>query len=1040
MKPKPNVDSLFCSVIEIEPPESRQSFLDQACGEDIELRRQVERLVDAHFRGGSIVDSPNHEFAPTVLPESHAKPGCRIGPYKLLQQIGEGGMGVVYMAEQEVPVRRRVAVKIIRPGMDSRQVIARFEAERQALAMMDHQNIARVLDAGTTESGRPYFVMELVHGVPMTKYCDDNRLTLQQRLELFIPVCQAIQHAHHKGVIHRDIKPGNILVTMYDDKPVPKVIDFGVAKAVEQRLTEKTLFTQFGTLVGTFEYMSPEQAEMNALGVDTRSDVYSLGVLLYELLTGTTPLERQRLRDTALQELIRIIREEEPQRPSLRLSTSSTLPKVAAACRVDPAQLPQLVRGELDWIVMKCLEKDRTRRYETANGLARDVQRYLANESVEACPPSVGYRFRKFASKHRRLLAMTSSLAALLLIGIVVSSSMAAWALREKNLAQTARAEALTALNREQVAREDAESAKRRAESFSQRLRTAMQCTSDGIDAYHRENWAEAYDQFNQAQDLEAELWTTFANRANLFTTLGLWDLAAEDYEQRFKFASKSDASTYAELAILRLYVGDEPGYRRACKEQFTQHGGAKNARQQILQACTLSPASGVDAAELARRGENLLAVNYVPLNLAIAGMAHLRARDYQKAVDRLSVAIKLGNRSPGGIHQFSYAPLALAYHSLGKTTEAGEALTHAQQAIDGWTKEMTNSSVGKMPIHWSDWLMALILYREARTAIRGIPPAEDPRLAILYGRATATISQGDSSRFMLAVRNHVSRGEWDQAANAYEKVLGQLASASRSGESLEMGLCVEIAQTPEVFKRLITLRPKDNRLWFARGRTLANAGKWKEAIADYEQALKTLTSDAPPLTHVFISFELAALLLLDQQTDRYHEVAASISRQQFPIDDDTIHQTVANQVAARLCSLLPNAVDRPEKVTQFAQTAVAFNPDFAWHQFALGLAEFRAGQNEAAVKSLTASLELNPEWIGRGQNYIVLAMTCQRLGQVDLAKDWLQQSRTWMAEIEERRKGNKYGFATSDYLADWLSGKVLLAEAERLIVEGNPE
>ena len=292
----------------------------------------------------------------------------------------------------------------------------------------------------------------------------------------------------------------------------------------------------------------------------------------------------------------------------------------------------------------------------------------------------------------------------------------------------------------------------------------------------------------------------------------------------------------------------------------------------------------------------------------------------------------------------------------------------------------------------------------------------------------------------MLAVRNHVSRGEWDQAANAYEKVLGQLASGSRSGESLEMGLCVEIAQTPEVFKRLITLRPKDHRLWFARGRTLANAGKWKEAIADYEQALKTLTSDAPPLTHVFISSELAALLLLDQQTDRYHEVAASISRQQFPIDDDTIHQTVANQVAARLCSLLPNAVDRPEKVTQFAQTAVAFNPDFAWHQFALGLAEFRAGQNEAAVKSLTASLELNPEWIGRGQNYIVLAMTCQRLGQVDQAKDWLQQSRTWMAEIEERRKGNKYGFATSDYLVDWLSGKVLLAEAERLIVEGNPE
>ena len=1034
MKPKPNIDSLFCSIIELETPESRQSFLDQACGEDIELRRQVERLVDAHFRGGSIVDSPNHEFAPTVMPENQEKPGCRIGPYKLLQQIGEGGMGVVYMAEQEVPVRRRVAVKIIRPGMDSRQVIARFEAERQALAMMDHQNIARVLDAGTTESGRPYFVMELVHGVPMTKYCDDNRLTLQQRLELFIPVCQAIQHAHHKGVIHRDIKPGNILVTMYDDKPVPKVIDFGVAKAVEQRLTEKTLFTQFGTLVGTFEYMSPEQAEMNALGVDTRSDVYSLGVLLYELLTGTTPLERQRLRDTALQELIRLIREEEPQRPSLRLSSSSTLPKVAAACRVDPAQLPQLVRGELDWIVMKCLEKDRTRRYETANGLARDVQRFLANESVEACPPSVGYRCRKFASKHRRLLAMTSSLAALLMIGIVVSSSMAAWALREKNLAQISRTEAIEALGREQVAREEADAARRR-------LRTAMQCTSDGIDAYHRENWAEAYDQFNQAQDLEAELWTTFANRANLFTTLGLWDLAAEDYEQRFKFASKSDASTYAELAILRLYAGDEAGYRQACEEQLKQHGGggAHDAQRPILNACTLSLTSGVDAVELARRGENLLAANYVPWNAAPAGMAHLRARDYQKAVDRLNTAIKLGNRSPGGIHQFSYAPLALAYHSLGRTTEAGEALTHAQQAIDQWTKEMTISSVGKMPIGWTDWLMALILYREAHTAIRGVPPAEDPRLAMLYERATATILQGDSSRFMLAGRNHVSRGEWDQAAEAYEKVLGQLAPGSRGG-ALEMRLCVEIVQNPEVFKRLTTLHPEETRLWFARGRTLANAGKWGEAIADYEQALKTLPSDASPVAHVFISFELAALLLLDQQTDRYHEVAATISREQFRTDDGDVNQIAANQMAARLCSFLPNAVDRQEKVTQFAQTAVASSPNIAWCQFALGLAEFRAGQNEAAVKSLEASLELNPEWVGRGQNTIVLAMACQRLGQVDRAKDWLQQSRTSMAETEERRKGNKYGFAVSNYLVDWLSSKVLLAEAEQLISEGNRE
>ena len=318
-----------------------------------------------------------------------------IGPYKLLQQIGEGGMGIVYMAEQQEPVRRKVALKIIKPGMDSRQVIARFEAERQALAMMDHQNIAKVFDAGTTDTGRPYFVMELVHGVPLTSFCDDNRLTLRQRLELFIPVCHAIQHAHQKGIIHRDVKPSNVLVTMYDDRPVPKVIDFGIAKATDQQLTERTMFTQFGAMVGTFEYMSPEQAEMNAFGVDTRSDIYSLGVLLYELLTGTTPLEKARLRDAAFNEMVRLIKEEEPPRPSIRLSRSATAASIAAARKTEPQQLSKLVRGDLDWIVMRCLEKQRDRRYETANGLARDIQRYLTDEPVEARPPSAGYRLQK---------------------------------------------------------------------------------------------------------------------------------------------------------------------------------------------------------------------------------------------------------------------------------------------------------------------------------------------------------------------------------------------------------------------------------------------------------------------------------------------------------------------------------------------------------------------------------------------------------------------------------------------------------------------
>ncbi len=307
---------------------------------------------------------------------------------------------------------------------------------------MDHTHIAKVFDAGETESGRPYFVMELVHGVPITKYCDDNQLTPRERLELFVPVCQAIQHAHQKGIVHRDIKPSNVLVTMYDDKPVPKVIDFGVAKAIEQRLTERTLFTQYGALVGTFEYMSPEQAEMNAFGVDTRSDIYSLGVLLYELLTGTTPLEKLRLRQAALGELVRLIKEEEPPRPSVRLSSSGDLPKIAALRKTEPARLSKLVRGEVDWIVMKCLEKDRARRYETASGLAKDVERYLADRPVEACPPSASYRLRKFARRYKAPLAAAAVLGWLLFAGVVLTTWLAVLARRAEQMARMSAAEA----------------------------------------------------------------------------------------------------------------------------------------------------------------------------------------------------------------------------------------------------------------------------------------------------------------------------------------------------------------------------------------------------------------------------------------------------------------------------------------------------------------------------------------------------------------------------------------------------------------------
>jgi WD40 repeat protein/serine/threonine protein kinase len=429
--------SIFVEALDKEDPGERAAFLARACASDPLLRQRIERLLQQHQQGDSFLDSPIGGQVGTADEPQTERPGAVIGPYKLLQQIGEGGMGVVYMAEQQQPLRRKVALKIIKPGMDSAQVIARFEAERQALALMDHQNIAKVFDAGTTESGRPYFVMELVHGVPITQYCDDHHLTPKVRLELFLPVCHAIQHAHQKGIIHRDLKPSNVLVCLYDGVAVPKVIDFGIAKATGQQLTERTMFTQFGSLVGTLEYMSPEQAEMSQLGIDTRSDVYSMGVLLYELLTGTTPLERHRLREAGFDEIRRLIREEDPPKPSTRLSTSGVaLAAISAQRQTEPAKLTRLVRGELDWIVMKALEKDRNRRYESANSLARDVERYLCDEPVEACPPTAGYKLCKFTRKHKAGLATAIGFVALLILGTAVSAWQALRAMQAEAVAQ----------------------------------------------------------------------------------------------------------------------------------------------------------------------------------------------------------------------------------------------------------------------------------------------------------------------------------------------------------------------------------------------------------------------------------------------------------------------------------------------------------------------------------------------------------------------------------------------------------------------------
>jgi len=416
------------------PSGERAAYLDEACAGDAALRQRVEELLQAGDEAGEFLESPA-AAPPSGTPRLPSnRPGDRIGRYKLLQQIGEGGCGVVYMAEQEEPVRRRVALKVIKLGMDTKNVIARFEAERQALALMDHPNIAKVLDAGATETGRPYFVMELVRGIKITDYCDQNNLATRERLDLFIQVCRAVQHAHQKGVIHRDIKPSNILVTVNDGVPVPKVIDFGIAKATQGRLTDKTLFTAFEQFIGTPAYMSPEQAVMTSLDIDTRSDIYSLGVLLYELLTGKTPFDANALLQSGLDAMRRTIREVEPPKPSARLSTMLDAERATTASQrqTEPTKLIHLLKGDLDWIVMKCLEKDRGRRYETANGLAADIKRHLNTEPVVARPPSRLYEFQKTVRRHKIGFAATGAVIIALLLGFIIST----WSLLKERQAR----------------------------------------------------------------------------------------------------------------------------------------------------------------------------------------------------------------------------------------------------------------------------------------------------------------------------------------------------------------------------------------------------------------------------------------------------------------------------------------------------------------------------------------------------------------------------------------------------------------------------
>jgi len=697
------VEALFQQALRFKP-EERAAFLAGACGADEALRQRLGELLEADAAAGGFLPTNPGAQRTLVVPVTE-QPGDRIGRYKILQQIGEGGCGVVYMAEQQEPVRRRVALKVIKLGMDTKSVIARFEAERQALALMDHPNIAKVLDAGATENGRPFFVMELVRGVKITDYCDEAKLSTRERLDLFVQVCAAIQHAHQKGIIHRDLKPSNILVTINDGVPLPKVIDFGIAKATTgQRLTDKTLFTAYEQFIGTPAYMSPEQAVMTSLDIDTRSDIYALGVLLYELLTGRPPFDPKELLQSGFDEMRRTIREKEPERPSTRLSTMlhADLTSVAQRRHADAARLIHMVRGDLDWIVMKALEKDRTRRFETASALAADIQRYLSNEPVTARPPSKIYRFQKLVRRNKTTFAAAAAVALALVFGLITTQRQAVRARKAEREQARLREAAEAGLAAERRMREQSERGKVYAEAGLK--------LSEG--------------KWDEAEKIMAGV-APHPSAASIYSVLGRvqaqrgrWASAITNFSIVVQIYPE-DAFAYYQLAALLVKAGDIEDYRRHCAKMVEKFRNTSDAHvaERTVKACLGTTNSGVDLALVSKLADVAVAGGPGQRDALFfqfaKGLAEFRQGRFASAVDWLKpVAAELGNA-----HRAVQASmvLAMAQHQLKQTDEARETLASGLE----FARRRISGPDGPIPENgWNDWIFAHALVREARALI----------------------------------------------------------------------------------------------------------------------------------------------------------------------------------------------------------------------------------------------------------------------------------------------------------------------------------
>jgi tetratricopeptide (TPR) repeat protein len=922
------------------------------------------------------------------------KAGDLIGRYKLREKIGEGGCGVVYMAEQKEPVRRMVALKVIKLGMDTESVIARFEAERQALALMDHPNIAKVLDAGASDNGRPFFVMELVRGVKITDYCDQNQLLTRERLELFILVCQAIQHAHQKGVIHRDIKPSNILITVNDGVPVPKVIDFGIAKATQGRLTDRTLFTAFQQFIGTPAYMSPEQAVMTSLDVDTRSDIYSLGVLLYELLTGHTPFDTQELMEAGLDEMRRTIREKEPDRPSTRLSRmpDADLTTVANRRQTNAPKLIHALRGDLDWIVMKALEKDRSRRYETANGLARDVERYMENQPVVARPPSKLYLFQKLMHRNKLAFAAAGAVALALFLGVVVSAWQASRAIRaereQSQLRKEAEAESKEA-RREAKRAEAAETLAKERLTESEAISKFLTGLFQSPDPTRDGRTIKVIDILGAAvKKLDTELANQPARRASLQATLGITYRALGLYREAIPLQEKARdyyldtfGPEHAETLLAMNNLGNSY-FASGRREE------ALKLREQVLEL--RRKVSGPE------NPETIKAMNNV-------GVSYYEAGRRDEALKLREEVVALRRKVLGPEHTDTLTAMQNLANSYGAADRQDEALKLREEVlairrrVSGPEHLYTLMSMGNLAVSYEQVGRpneALKLREEALAIMRKVSGPEHPdtlmamhNLALSYsdvGRRDEALKLREE---VLALQRKVSGPEHQDTLEAMEYLAVSYDEAGRQDEALALreqvlalSKKVSGAEHPGTLKAMQRL-----------ANSYCEAGRSKEAISLLASACELDPKDTD-----------ASLTLATWQTWFGQDVDYESTCRRLILQAEGTDQAGTAERAAKAACLRPSSdASFVAKALDLAQRAVELgksNSLLPWYQLTLGLAEYRNGQNAAAEQSLTAAEQtLGDHDDVQGIAHIFHAMSLFRQNREEQARKLFNQAQAQM-------------------------------------------